>query len=152
MKNALICTMLMVTFIFVCGEGQAEVLRTFEPPHKTTERIRVVLKPSTENILSGVQTKDTTMFLLKVSDFTQSKNHSLRLIPTGRSLGWKAYNGNLDSVQLNPESNSAWHLCEDGNGWCTTRKENEPLMLAIPKGTVLKAGQYRFSGVVEEYN
>lgn len=141
----------MLTSILVCGGGQAKSPLTFDPLHKATGNIRIVLKPSTENILSGVQKEDATMFILKISDFTQNKNHGFRLIPTGRSLGWKAYNDNLDSVQLSPANNSTWHLCEDGNGWCTTRKENEPLMLIITKGTLLKAGQYRFSGMVEEY-
>ncbi|GCR40506.1 MyfA/PsaA family fimbrial adhesin [Escherichia coli] len=145
-------TYLMLTFVLLCGEGKAESLQNFAPHHKTTGSIKVVLKPSTQNILSGAQKEDTTMFVLKISDFTQNKKHSFRLIPTGRSLGWRAYNDSFGSVQLTPSDNSAWHSCKDGNGWCTTKQEIEPLMLNIPKGTLLRAGQYRFSGVVEEYD
>ncbi|HDL6960910.1 TPA: MyfA/PsaA family fimbrial adhesin [Yersinia enterocolitica] len=109
---------------------------------------KVEFTASPDDIFSGRQDENKTIFVLKVSD---SAEHSgWRLIPTGSSQGGYMYDDSGNRIGL---YSSSWSWVGIDNNWYKNDSGNTELEdhLYVPKGQSLKAGTYHFTGRVEEY-
>ncbi|OVZ94037.1 hypothetical protein CBW58_04270 [Yersinia frederiksenii] len=111
--------------------------------------VKIKFMPSSAEVFSGKQADDTVLYVLKISD--SAEHTGWRIVPTGKSEGGYAYDDNDGRINLHGAlmtwtggSEQSWHKDD------STNRELEEHLYA-PKGTVIKAGTYHFSGRVEEY-
>ncbi|EGT1215347.1 MyfA/PsaA family fimbrial adhesin [Salmonella enterica] len=115
--------------------------------------LKVSFKGEPDEVLSGVQRTDVSMFTLTVSD--SAYHTGFRFYPIGPSTGSFMVHEDGTKVKVGTYNimNADWSWNEAKGAFTTTKEDSkpQPLTLKAPKGSLLKAGVYHFSGMVEEY-
>lgn len=114
--------------------------------------LKVSFKGSEGEVLSGVQRHDVSMFSLNVSD--SAYHTGFRFYPIGPSEG--SYMVHEDGTKVRLKSSaitSDWAWNDAKKAYATVKVDSKPapLTLFAAQGSLLKAGVYRFNGMVEEY-
>lgn len=110
---------------------------------------KVEFTPSPDNLVSGVQKEDASVFNLKVSDV--GVHFGWHLVPTGSSAGGFIYNDRGETV---PVSVIGWTWLRDVGYWLHNDSSagEQNTKVFVTKGQELKPGVYHFTGRVEEVN
>ncbi|GCR40511.1 MyfA/PsaA family fimbrial adhesin [Escherichia coli] len=114
--------------------------------------LKVSFKGGANEVLSGVQRTDVAMFSLNVSD--SAYHTGFRFYPIGPSTGSYMVHEDGSKVQLRSgRLVRDWEWDEAKGAFTTTAADTQPASLDLYalRGTLLKAGVYRFNGMVEEY-
>lgn len=151
-KKPLAIAVLMLTFGGVANIAHARTIKSQDvSATKEVKRggiLKVEFTASPDEIVAGKQAADVAAFILKVSD--TGDHTGWKLVPTGSSKGGYMYDDSGNKVPLHA---SGWSWVASDELW--SKKDNGHTQLEehlyLAKGEEVKAGQYHFTGRVEEY-